>query len=84
MVVAPALAMRAGLRALLSARNEVEVIGEAASLADLFKLPPETDVLIVVVEAAEGPEPKSFDVLRRWPSCSWWKTDRLQLAFCRR
>ena len=58
MVVAPAMAMRAGLQALLGARDEVEVIGEAASLADLFKLPPETDVLVVVVEASAVPELK--------------------------
>jgi len=57
-VVASALAMRAGLRALLGAGGEVEVIGEAAALADLPTLPPGTDVLVLAVGAAAGPELK--------------------------
>jgi DNA-binding NarL/FixJ family response regulator len=57
-VVASALAMRAGLRALLGAGGEVEVIGEAATLAELSTLPPDTDVLVVAVGAAASPELK--------------------------
>jgi DNA-binding NarL/FixJ family response regulator len=57
-VVASALAMRAGLRALLGAGGEIEVIGEAATLAELSTLPPGTDVLVVAVGAAAGSELK--------------------------
>jgi DNA-binding NarL/FixJ family response regulator len=51
-VVAPALALRAGLRALLNALDQVEVIGEAASLAGLEPLPAGTDILVLTAEAA--------------------------------
>jgi DNA-binding NarL/FixJ family response regulator len=47
-VVAPAMAVRAGLRALLSDDEKVAVIAEAATLLDLTPLPTETDVLILV------------------------------------
>lgn len=46
-VVAPAMAVRAGLRALLSDDEGVEVITEAATLLDLTLLPSETDVLVL-------------------------------------
>lgn len=50
-VVAPALAVRAGLRALLGALDRVNVTGEAASLAELSLVPPGTDVLVWAAEA---------------------------------
>jgi len=48
LVVAPALAVRAGLRALLGEENDIEVLGEAAWLGDLGDLPDELDVLVLV------------------------------------
>jgi len=54
-VVASAVAVRAGLRALLSDGERVEVIAEAATLLDLAPLPPETDVLVLdTLEAARS------------------------------
>jgi DNA-binding NarL/FixJ family response regulator len=59
-VVAPILAVRTGLRTLLSdaglpadafATASIEVVQEAATLADLDRLPPGTDVLVVSSEA---------------------------------
>jgi DNA-binding NarL/FixJ family response regulator len=59
-VVAPILAVRTGLRTLLSdadlladalAVASIEVVQEAATLADLDRLPPGTDVLVVSSEA---------------------------------
>ena len=46
-VVAQALAMRTGLRALLSDGESVEVVAEAASLAELDTLLPEIEVLVL-------------------------------------
>ena len=46
-VVAPAMAVRLGLRALLSDDERVEVIADSATLLDLTPLPPETDVLVL-------------------------------------
>ena len=57
-VVASGLAMRAGLRALLGSSEEVEVIGEAATLAELSTLPQGTDVLVVAVGTAANLELK--------------------------
>ncbi len=45
-ILAPAIAIRAGLRALLSDDQEIQVIAEAASLEDLAIMKQETDVLI--------------------------------------
>ena len=56
-VVARAMAVRAGLRALLSDDERVEVIAEAATLLDLTPLPMETDVLIL-----ESPEVEASDL----------------------
>jgi DNA-binding NarL/FixJ family response regulator len=55
-VVAPALAVRAGLRALLGALERVHVTGEATSLADLSPVPAGIDVLVLADEgnAAAG------------------------------
>ncbi len=59
-VVAPILAVRAGLRTLLSdagapadelPSTSIEVVHEAASLADLDLLPPDTQVLVVSSDA---------------------------------
>ena len=55
-VVAPSLAMRAGLRALLGADEAFEVIAEAGSLAELVALPAGTDILISVAEGVEAGE----------------------------
>lgn len=49
-VVAPALAVRAGLRALLGTGTAVEVIAEAATVSDLLPLPSGTDVLVWVTQ----------------------------------
>jgi len=61
-VAASAMAVRAGLRALLSDGERVEVIAEAASLLDLAPLPPETDVL--VLETPEAVRSDLESVLR--------------------
>jgi NarL family two-component system response regulator YdfI len=50
-LVAPALAVRLGLQVLLSSSDAVEVVAEAASLAEISPLPPETDVLLLASEA---------------------------------
>lgn len=50
-VIAPALAVRAGLRALLSEEGDVEVLGESGWLGELDELPSELDVLVIVVSA---------------------------------
>jgi DNA-binding NarL/FixJ family response regulator len=47
-VVAPALAVRAGLRALLGEESDVDVLGESAWLGELDELPGELDVLVLV------------------------------------
>ena len=59
-LVAPALALRLGLRLLLSADDSVEVVAEAATLAELFPLQAEVDVLAtgtvdVLVLVADSP-----------------------------
>ena len=51
LVIAPALAVRTGLRALLSTDPEIEVIGEAAVLLGFDSLPSSADVLVI----AAGP-----------------------------
>lgn len=64
-LVAPILAVRAGLRALLSYQERaeealpgplIEVIDEATTLADLDNLPPEADVLVVSSDAFSSKE----------------------------
>jgi DNA-binding NarL/FixJ family response regulator len=54
--LAPGLAIRAGLRALLTADEQVEVLAEAATLTELEMLPPETDIILTVAEALARPE----------------------------
>ena len=55
-VVASALAVRSGLRVLLSAGEAAEVIDEAATLSDALPLAQEAEVLIVVAEPFALPE----------------------------
>ena len=52
-VVAPAMAVRVGLRALLNDDERVDVIADSATLLDLTPLPPETDVLVLEALEAE-------------------------------
>lgn len=49
-LVAPVLAMRAGLRALLESGEEVAVIAEANAIGDLDALPPDSDILVLASE----------------------------------
>lgn len=49
-LVAPVLAMRAGLRALLESGEDVAVIAEASSSSDLDALPADTDILVMATE----------------------------------
>jgi DNA-binding NarL/FixJ family response regulator len=49
-ILAKTLAVRAGLRALLTADEELEVVAEAASLEELGSLPPEIDILVVMAQ----------------------------------
>jgi DNA-binding NarL/FixJ family response regulator len=53
-VVAPALAVRAGLRALLGEESDVDVLGESAWLGELDELPGEQDVLVLVDAGLTG------------------------------
>jgi DNA-binding NarL/FixJ family response regulator len=55
-IVAPSLAVRAGLRALLDAGDAIQVIAEAAGLVDLASLPPETGVLVLASGRVDGAE----------------------------
>ena len=55
-VVAPAVAVRAGLRALLSSEASIEVIGEAASLTELVPKPADIDVLVLGYESLSDAE----------------------------
>ncbi len=51
-LVVPALAVRVGLRSLLSGSDELTVIAEAADLNELESLSPEADVLIITPASA--------------------------------
>lgn len=62
-ILSPALAVRAGLRALLAAEGDVdpelpqiEILAEAASLAALGPLPSQTNLLLMTPEAALAQE----------------------------
>jgi DNA-binding NarL/FixJ family response regulator len=55
-VVAPALALRAGLHALLSDMEGIEVVAEAAALAELDPFPPGVDILILAGGESAGEE----------------------------
>ena len=58
-LAAPALAVRLGLRALLSASDSVDVVADAASLAELFPLPAATDVLLLAADSLPHSLPES-------------------------
>jgi len=49
-VLASALAVRSGLRTLLEAGEQVEVVDEAATLGEALPLPKDTDVLVAVAD----------------------------------
>jgi NarL family two-component system response regulator YdfI len=55
-ILAPTLAVRAGLRTLLTADEHIEVVAEASDLSELERLPPETDILVALAEAAARPD----------------------------
>lgn len=55
-ILAPTLAVRAGLRTLLTADEHIEVVAEASDLSELEALPPETDILVTLAEAAARPD----------------------------
>lgn len=55
-LVAPALAVRLGLRALLAASERVEILFEAASLAEVTALPRALDALVVTTGAGSVAE----------------------------
>jgi DNA-binding NarL/FixJ family response regulator len=56
LVVAPSLAVRAGLRALLGEEPDLELIAEAGTLAELAAMPAGADVVLMAPEAAEAAE----------------------------
>lgn len=55
-VVSPAIAVRAGLRALLGDEAAIEVTGEAASLSELLPGPENIDVLVLGYESLSDAE----------------------------
>ena len=59
-ILAPTLAVRAGLRTLLTVDEQVEVIAEASALSELETLPPDTDILVTLAEAASRPDLESL------------------------
>ena len=61
-LAAPALAVRLGLRLLLSTTDAIEVVAEAATLADLLPLPAEADALLLVMEALPNSLPASVSL----------------------
>jgi DNA-binding NarL/FixJ family response regulator len=58
-LAAPALAVRLGLRALLSADDSVAVVAEAATLEELFPLLTEVDVLVLAADSPPVSLPES-------------------------
>jgi DNA-binding NarL/FixJ family response regulator len=56
LVIAPALAVRAGLRALLSTDPGIKVIGEAAVLLGFDSLPSSADVLVIAASPGDAPD----------------------------
>ena len=64
-LLAPALALRAGLRALLAGDDEIEVVAEAAAFTDLETqggalIPPDTDILLADPDVVEIPALAQF------------------------
>lgn len=56
LVIASALAVRAGLRALLSTDQEIEVIGESAALSEFDALSSSADVLVIAASPGSDPD----------------------------
>lgn len=59
-ILAPTLAVRAGLRTLLTADEQLEVVAEASALSELETLPPETDILVTLAESTTRPDLESL------------------------
>jgi len=55
-LVAPALALRAGLVALLSTSESIEVIAQGAALVDVLPLPAEMDILLLAADLVSSAE----------------------------
>jgi NarL family two-component system response regulator YdfI len=55
-ILASTLAVRAGLRTWLTSDEQVEVVAEAATIAEFGTLPPETDILVALAEATSRPD----------------------------
>jgi DNA-binding NarL/FixJ family response regulator len=55
-IIAPTLAVRAGLRALLASEGKMEVIAEASHLSDLNPVPLDTDVFVLAAGGFESVE----------------------------
>jgi DNA-binding NarL/FixJ family response regulator len=68
-LLSPALAVRVGLRALLEADAQIEVVAEAGSLAELRLSSPSVDVLIVTSESLVRQELELFS-LDDWPEAA--------------
>lgn len=80
LVLAASLAERAGIRALLSVDEEIEVIAETAALNELETLPPDIDVMVSVAEAATFPELGDFLAGMEPPPAVLMLTDQPQAA----
>lgn len=65
-VVAPNLALRAGLRSLLSAAGLLDVIGEAHDLSGILELEPDVDIIVYAAPGAM--EPVDLSMLSDFPS----------------
>lgn len=59
-VIAPTLAGRAGLRALLESDDQIEVTGEASAFSELGSLPLPVDVYVVMAGAGASLEGQKF------------------------
>ncbi|MBC8508169.1 MAG: response regulator transcription factor [Anaerolineales bacterium] len=55
-IIAPTLAVRVGLQALLEAVDQIEVVAVEAELAALLNLPPEVDILLATSGAGSNEE----------------------------
>ncbi len=55
-IIAPTLAVRVGLQALLEAVDQIEVVAVEAELASLTNLPPEVDILLATSGAGSNEE----------------------------
>ncbi|MBW8010350.1 MAG: response regulator transcription factor [Chloroflexi bacterium] len=80
LVLAASLAERAGLRALLSVDEDVEVVAETAALSELESMPANIDVLVSVAEAVTFPELGDFLAGVEPPLAMLMLTDQPQAA----